>query len=377
MCGIVGYIGKRNTIEAGLDCLKQLEYRGYDSAGVAFVDARSGKVTACKAVGPIRNLDEYIKSAWTSRLAIYHTRWATHGNVTEANAHPHTDCTKRIWLAHNGIIENYQELKTKLIKQKHNFYSDTDTEVIAHLIEEIKKKKRCRFEEATRLALQEIRGTYGLVAFDVRQPHMLIAARNFSPLLLGVGENEYIVASDASAIMKRTARVIYLDDGEIAILTPKQYSIYDFSRKKQKKPLQRIEWSPEAIKKGGHPHFMKKEISEEPEAITNSLRGRLVKEDGLVKLGGLSPVTEKLRGARRVIISACGTAYFAGCVGKYCLKNMRAYPRKWILLQSFAIENRYFARAMFFLPSHNPARPPIHSRLCAKQKRRGCSRWVL
>lgn len=349
MCGIVGYIGKKSTVGAGLDCLRQLEYRGYDSAGVAFIDAKNGKAFANKAVGPIVNLEERIDRDRGTRLAIYHTRWATHGNVTEANAHPHTDCKKEIWLAHNGIVENYRELKEALIKKKHQFRSGTDTEVIAHLIEEIKKTKRCRFEEAARLALREIRGTYGIVAFDVRYPHLLIAARNFSPLLLGVGENEYIVASDASAIIRRTTRVIYLDDGEIAVLTPTRYVIYDLGKKERVKTLQEIDWSPEAAQKNGHPHFMAKEISEEPEAIVNSLRGRILHEEGLANLGGLRAVEDRLRAAKRVILSACGTAYYAACVGKYMIEEYAGLPAEVDVASEFRYRKPVFQEGDVFV----------------------------
>lgn len=349
MCGIVGYIGKKSTVGAGLDCLRQLEYRGYDSAGVAFIDAKSGKVVAYKAVGPVANLEERIEGAHrgrgmlsSTRLAIYHTRWATHGNVTEANAHPHTDCKKEIWLAHNGIVENYRELKDTLRKKGHQFRSETDTEVMAHLIEEIKKTKRCRFEEAVRLALREIRGTYGIVAFDVRRPEILIAARNFSPLLLGVGEHEYIVASDASAIIRRTTRVIYLDDGEIALLTPERYIIYDLGKKERVKSLQNIDWSLQAAQKGGHLHFMAKEISEEPEAIVNSLRGRMREEEGLANLGGLRAVEDRLRAAKRIILSACGTAYYAACVGKYMLEEYAGIPAEADIASEFRYRKPIF-----------------------------------
>lgn len=349
MCGIVGYIGKKSTVGAGLDCLRQLEYRGYDSAGAAFIDVRSGKVVAYKAVGPVANLEERIHSAYrghgafrATRLAIYHTRWATHGNVTETNAHPHTDCKKEIWLAHNGIVENYRDLKDALIKEGHQFRSETDTEVIAHLIEEIKKTKRCRFEEAVRFALHEIRGTYGIVAFDARNPEVLVAARNFSPLLLGAGENEYIVASDASAIIRRTTRVIYLDDGEIAVLTPSRHVIYDLGRKERIKPLQEINWSREAAQKGGHPHFMAKEMSEEPEAIVNSLRGRIREEEGLANLGGLRAVEDRLRHARRIILSACGTAYYAACVGKYMLEEYAGIPAEVDVASEFRYRKPIF-----------------------------------
>ena len=323
MCGIVGYIGKKNAVSVGLECLKQLEYRGYDSAGAAFFDAKD-HITVVKAVGRVRNLEEKLGTAHTAPLAIFHTRWATHGGVTEANAHPHADCTGNVYVAHNGIVENYKELRSALEKSGHKFTSQTDTEVIPHLIEE--ELKNNRFEDAVRMALVKIRGTYGLVVLYDKEPDMLIAARNFSPLLVGIGMDEYIVASDASAVLKHTKNVIYLDDGEIAVLTPREHRIYDLNRNELAKKSHTIEWSLEQSQKGGYPHFMQKEIFEEPEAIENSLRGRLIPEEGLVKLGGLAEVTEELRHAKRILIAACGTAYLAGRIAEYMLEEYAGIP---------------------------------------------------
>ena len=347
MCGIVGYIGKKNAVSVGLDCLGQLEYRGYDSAGAAFFDAKSRGIIAVKAVGRVRNLEEKLGDSHTSPLAIFHTRWATHGGVTEANAHPHKDCTGSIWVAHNGIVENYKELREALKKSGHRFISETDTEVIPHLIEDDLKTRS--FEDAVRTALGKIRGTYGLATVYSKEPDMLIAARNFSPLLVGIGTDEYIVASDASAVLKHTKNVIYLDDGELAVLTPHEHRIYDLNRNQLNKKSHTIEWSLEQSQKGGYPHFMLKEIFEEPEAIENSLRGRLIPEEGFVKLGGLAEVTEELRRAKRILIAACGTAYFAGRIAEYMLEEYAGIPVEVDIASEFRYRKPVFREGDIFL----------------------------
>lgn len=342
MCGIVGYIGKKNGLAIGMECLKQLEYRGYDSAGVAFLDSRSGGIAAAKAVGRVSRLEEKIDAAISAPLAIFHTRWATHGGVTEANTHPHADCAGTLWAAHNGIVENYKELRAGLEKEGHDFRSETDTEVIPHLIEEEFKKHPLRLEDAVRGALTKIRGTYGLVVISAREPDKLIAARNFSPLLIGIGKDEYIVASDASAVLKHTTRVVYLDDGEIAVLTPDDHHIYDAGRNHQTKQVHEIDWSPEQAQKGGYAHFMEKEIFEQPEAIENSIRGRLIPDAGMAKLGGLSSAAETLRGAKRVLIAACGTAYLAGKIGEYMLEEYAGIPVKADIASEFRYRKPVF-----------------------------------
>src|SRR3989344_4177815 len=339
MCGIVGYIGKQKALPILIDGIKSLEYRGYDSSGFVVL-TKSGRITSEKAVGKVANLDKKISGKdYAGTTGISHTRWATHGGVTEENAHPHTDCTGGIWLVHNGIIENYKELKTDLEKLGHKFKSDTDTEVLAHLVEEFKFKgsEELNFEEAVRLALLSVRGTYGFAAVFAKEPEKLVAARNFSPLLLGLGEGEYFVASDASAVLKHTKQVIYLGDGEMAGLTPQGHNVFDLKRNPLKKETKELEWSVEAAQKGGYQHFMLKEISDEPEAIENSVRGRLLPEGGMAKLGGLADVLDKLKSAKRVLISACGTAYFAGLVGEYMLEEYARIPTE----VDFASEFRY------------------------------------
>ena len=328
MCGIVGYIGKHNGVSLGLECLKQLEYRGYDSAGAAFFDAARKKIKSVKSVGRVARLEEKLNGALSSPLssplAIFHTRWATHGGVTEANAHPHSDCNENIWVVHNGIVENHTELRDRLQRAGHRFRSATDTEVIPHLIEEA--MQTLSFEDAVRAALQKIRGTYGLAVMSAAEPEKLIAARNFSPLLLGIGTDEYFIASDASAVLKHTKNVIYLDDGEIAVLTPTGHHVYDAGRNHRTKQVHEIEWSLEQAQKNGHAHFMEKEIFEQPEAIENSIRGRLIPEEGMAKLGGLSEMADTLRSAQRILIAACGTAYLAGRIGEYMLEEYAGIP---------------------------------------------------
>lgn len=324
MCGIVGYIGKDEALPVLIEGIKNLEYRGYDSAGFAIL-AGSGKVGSEKAIGKVSALT--VKMAdrkFPGKLGIVHSRWATHGGVTEANAHPHSDCSGIIWLAHNGIIENYNELKKELLEKGHSFKSETDTETIAHLIEE--EMGKSTFENAVRLALKKIRGTYGLVVMNSNEPDMLIAARNFSTLLIGIGNGEYIVASDAAAVLKRASNVIYLDDGEMAVLTPSGHKVYDLDMNPHEKESSVIDWSPELTQKDGYPHFMLKEIFEIPDAVENSIRGRLIPEEGLVKLGGLENVADKLREAKRIIITACGTARFAGLFGEYALEEYGGVP---------------------------------------------------
>jgi len=321
MCGIVGYISKKgnsNSLRLGLEALKRLEYRGYDSAGFAVWDKVRKDIFCQKAVGKIQKLEEKINNnSHFGNPIILHTRWATHGGVTENNAHPHHDCRGNIYLAHNGIIENYRELKEQLIKEGHKFYSETDTEVLAHLIEKFFKGK---LEEAVRRALGYVRGTYGIVAIAKEDPDKIVAARLSSPLLLGFGNDEYLIASDPSAVIAHTKKVIYLDDNEIAVVTPDNFFIL-----KEKKP-EEIDWDLQDTQKGGYPHFMLKEIMEEPETIKNAIKGRLVYEEGRVRLGGLDNIEEKLRKINRIILIACGTAAHAARTGEYMLEEYAGIP---------------------------------------------------
>jgi len=323
MCGIVGYISKKdnpNSLRLGIEALRRLEYRGYDSSGFAAYDKDKKEIVCQRAVGKISKLEEKIGNNNHYKSAnpvILHTRWATTGTVTEENAHPHCDCKRNIWLVHNGIIENYQALKEKLKAEGHKFITETDTEVIAHLIE---KFFQGNLEEAVKEALALVKGTYGLVVISRDDPNKIVAARLSSPLLIGLGEDEYIVASDPAAVIAHTNKVIYLDDGEIVTITPDK-----FIMGKEKKPEQ-IDWDLEAAQKSGYDHFMLKEIMEQPESIENSLRGRMLFEEGKARLGGLSSVQQKLADIERINIVACGTAYYAGLIGEYMLEEYAGIP---------------------------------------------------
>ena len=307
--------------------LHALEYRGYDSAGLAVFDKEN--VICEKAVGTVAALEAKMvdKKEIGDGLGIAHTRWATHGGVTEVNAHPHTDCSKNIYLVHNGIIENYKELREKLNGDNHQFTSQTDTEVIAHLIEKIKKEKEdISLEEAVRLALGQVQGTYGLVVIDKREPEKIVAARNFSPLIFGIGQDEFIIASDATPIMKFTNKVIYLNDGEIATITSAGYRIQTIEKEVVRRDPEKLDWDLESAEKGSFAHFMLKEINEEPEAVRNSIRGRINLEEGKAVLGGLTDVKDELRKINRLHLCACGSAYLAGKVGAYMLEEYAGVP---------------------------------------------------
>ncbi len=320
MCGIFGYVGKKEAAPILIDGLSSLEYRGYDSAGIYLPNSGCIKTT-----GAVDNLKKKIPSNFPGTSGISHLRWATHGEPTEVNAHPHSDCTKSFWVVHNGIIENHQELKKRLTGKGHTFASDTDTEVIAHLVEEhIASGKD--FEESAKSAIRELRGTYGLVIASKKDPNKIIVARYGAPIVLGIGEDGRFVASDASPILRHTKEVVYLRDGDVAVLEPNSHAVYMQGGTHIEREQETIEWGAEQIQKSGFEHFMLKEIMEEPEVVKNTTRGRLLPEEGSVKLGGLEVHTERLRQAKRVVIVACGTAYYAGLVGKYMLEEYAGIP---------------------------------------------------
>lgn len=331
MCGIFGFVSKDKIkgIPIVIKALRHLEYRGYDSAGLAAIGPKG--VLCQKKSGRILKLEKIVKNDFEVTTAIGHNRWATHGEPTDRNAHPHFDCTRKIYLVHNGIIENFKELKDKLLAKRHKFSSETDTEVIVHLIEDF--MKGYSFEEAVRLSLKSIVGTYALVVIHEDNPEKMVVARNSSPLLVGFSDRCKYVASDASALLPYTRKVVYLNDGEFAILTPNDFRIATLDRKVVEKQKERIDWSQSVAKKNtmptgrqDFPHFMLKEIFEEPEAVRNALRGRLIIQDGLAKLGGLELKEKSLRKINRLIISACGTAYIAGLVGEYMLEEYADIP---------------------------------------------------
>ena len=320
MCGIVGYLGKNNALPVLIDGLRRLEYRGYDSSGIALMTGGEAVFTV-KSVGRIKDLEDKLGQSGMNRagnLGIAHTRWATHGKPTEANAHPHTDCTDKIWLVHNGIIENYKELKNRLEASGHNFRSETDTEVIAHLIEE---EYKGNLTEALIKVLPMLKGTYGLVLYHTDEPNKILAARCGSPLVIGLGEEQTIIASDVSAIVNHTRQIIYLDDGEVAEINGNGLKIINLKNQEIDKKIDSIDWDIAECEKKGYPHFMLKEIFEQPETIKDSLRGRTILEEGKVKLGGLDNLLNELRQIDKINIAACGTARYAGLVGEYMLEE--------------------------------------------------------
>jgi len=322
MCGIVGYIGKANATGVVLDALTRLEYRGYDSAGVAVLNG--GGIKVRKRVGKLAALAEAMRQRpLTGQVAQGHVRWATHGLPTEANAHPHTDCSGRLAVVHNGIIENYAELKDRLLKQGHTFRSKTDTEVIPHLIEELARRRP--IEEAFRLALKELRGSYAICLLAAGEPERLFGARNGSPLIVGVGEGEALFASDVPAILNRTRDVVYLNDQEIVELTASGPRLTTLDGKTVRRNTTRVDWTLEAAQKGGYAHFMLKEIHEQPLAIEQTLANRLV--DGRITFDARTKrFLDRLGVHEQLVIIACGTAYHAGLVGEYMLEEFARLP---------------------------------------------------
>jgi glucosamine--fructose-6-phosphate aminotransferase (isomerizing) len=324
MCGIVGYIGHKNALPMLLDGLKRLEYRGYDSAGVAII--REGKLLLQKKVGKVTELEKSApQKDFEGMVGIGHTRWATHGEPSDVNSHPHTSADGTIAMIHNGIIENYQVIKTKLEKLGYKFKSATDTEALVHLIQEMKKVSG-DLETAVRLALRQVEGTYGIAVVSSQEPEKIIVARKGSPLIIGVGEHEHFVASDAAAIIPYTRQVVYLEDGEIAVLTDKGFETKTIDNVEKIKQIHEVTFDIEEIEKGGYDHFMLKEIMEQPETVRNSMRGRVLPDAGNAKLSGLNDVMLLLENAQRIIITACGTSWHAGLVGEYMLEQYAKVP---------------------------------------------------
>ena len=321
MCGIVAYLGKKPAAPLLLEGLKRLEYRGYDSAGICV--GGHGTIKMHKTSGKVDALIELVQDKASGNYGIAHTRWATHGVPNTINAHPHADCHNNIFVVHNGIIENFRALKEKLIKEKHKFISDTDTEVMSHLIEKFYKKN---LEDAVIKALKVIRGAYALAIITKDDPDKIVVVKNSSPLVVGMGNGETIVASDASAILSHTKQVVYLNDGEIAVITPKGVEFTNIAQEKLSKKSETLDWNIESAQKSGYEHFMLKEIFEQPESLKNTLRGRLIEKDGNAKMGGIGSVEERLRAIGRIHIVACGTAAYMGLVGKYMIEEYAGIP---------------------------------------------------
>jgi glutamine---fructose-6-phosphate transaminase (isomerizing) len=336
MCGIVGYIGTRNALPIVVEALKRLEYRGYDSSGCALIHGEELQIY--KKQGKIIELERSLPdpNKCSGTIAIAHTRWATHGEPNELNAHPHTDCSGSIAIVHNGIIENFRLLRDQLIDLGHNFKSDTDTEVIAHLIEQYRKTEPT-LEDAVREALFRVEGTYGLVVLCRDEPDKLIAVRKGSPLIIGIGENEHFLASDVSAIVIHTKRVIYLRDDEICVIKHDTFEITNMRREKISHEVSIVDWDISAIEKGDYKHFMLKEIFEQPTTVDNAFRGRIDETNCTARLGGLNLPPRELRKIKKIHLIACGTSFHAALIGKYMIEDMARIP----VHAEYASEYRY------------------------------------
>ncbi len=325
MCGIVGYIGNKQAFPILIKGLKRLEYRGYDSAGVALLNEG---MTVFKKAGKVIELEKIVDpNRIGSTIGIGHTRWATHGEPNDRNAHPHLSQSGELAIIHNGIIENYASIKAELQRRGYVFHSDTDTEVLVNLIEEVKKTENTTLDNAVRIALNEVVGAYAIVVLNVNNPDQLVAARKGSPLVMGIGADEFFIGSDASSIIEYTKNVVYLDDQEYAVINRDgTYSIRTLGNVEKSHAIQHLELSLEMIEKGNFEHFMLKEIYEQPKAIEDSLRGRMNASQGWIKLGGLDEYVNRIDKAERFIITACGTSWHSGMIGEYLLEDLARIP---------------------------------------------------
>ncbi len=338
MCGIVAYIGKRNAVPIMIEGLKRLEYRGYDSAGIAIINS-DNQLKIYKKEGKIVELERSLSgdaSQYNSHIGISHTRWATHGEPTEINAHPHYDQDSKIALVHNGIIENYKALKHSLEQKNYHFRSETDTEVLVHLIHHFYEKEKDLLK-AIQLTLKKIEGTYGIAVIHQDHPDQIIAARKGSPVILAIGENEFFITSDINATIVHTKKVIYLQDGELVRITPENYEIINYDNQTINPEISEIDWDISSIDKGEFKHFMLKEIFEQPVSVFNAFRGRLSDELSTTRLGGLSSNTSDLRNVKRIQIIGCGTSWHAGLIGKYIIETLARIPVE----VEYASEYRY------------------------------------
>jgi len=326
MCGIVGYLGPKKVVPLIIDGLKRLEYRGYDSAGIAVV-SQNGKLEIRRASGKLRNLEDTLRlSPIDGIYGIGHTRWATHGRPTEENAHPHRDCTGEIVVVHNGIIENYVELKHRLAGEGHTFVTETDTEVVAHLVEKYSKQNGMPLEEAVRRAVKELTGVFALVVLSTKDPNKIVAARWGPPAVIGLGQDEFFVASDIPALLQHTRDVFFMADGDIAVLTPQGVRVTDFDGRPLQRPVQHVTWDPIMAEKGGFKHFMQKEIFEQPRATRDTLLGRISLETGRVFLDEMDITEQEFRNFTGVKIVACGTSWHSALAGKFMIERLARIP---------------------------------------------------
>ncbi len=322
MCGIVGYVGPRQVTSLLIEGLRRLEYRGYDSAGIAVINGKG--LVVVKQPGKLSVLEGLLREHTPKgTVGIGHTRWATHGPPNQTNAHPHTDQSGKIALIHNGIIENSRAIRKVLEQRGHTFKSETDTEVLAHLVGECYDGN---LEEAVAQALREVEGAYGIAVISADEPDVLVAARKGSPLLVGVGDGEWFVASDASAILSQTRSVVYLDDGEMVVLTRNGYHVRDLAATRIEKPVAQIDWDLATIERGGYDHFMLKEIFEQPDTVRNTMRGHLLEEEGTARVSGLNLSDDDIKQINRIVITACGTSWHSALIGEYMLEELARIP---------------------------------------------------
>src|ERR1700757_2045894 len=329
MCGIVGYVGKKRVVPVILDGLKRLEYRGYDSAGIA-VAGNGTQLEVRRAEGKLRNLEEAIREhPLHGTYGIGHTRWATHGRPTEENAHPHRDCTGKIVVVHNGIVENYLSLKKKLAEEGHKFTTETDTEIIAHLVEKYSAPKngtRPSLEDAVRQTVKQLTGVFALAVISTDEPNKIVAARNGPPAVVGLGNDEYFVASDVPALLEHTRDIFFLGDGDMAVVTPDGVQLTDFDGKPVTRKVQHVTWDPIQAEKGGFKHFMLKEIYEQPRAVRDTTLGRVSQDTGHIFLEQMEITDAEFRTAEKINILACGTSWHAGQAGKFMIESLARVP---------------------------------------------------
>ena len=349
MCGIVAYVGQQEALPIIIKGLKRLEYRGYDSAGVALLDQAG--LSIYKKKGKVSELEKHLENSsdLKSKIGIGHTRWATHGEPNDVNAHPHYSSSEKFAMIHNGIIENYEVLKQDLLKKGHVFQSDTDTEVFVKFIEDIYTNNSCSLEEALRLALHKVVGAYAIVLINKEEPDTLIAARKGSPLVIGIGEDEFFLASDATPIIEYTNQVVYLDDYEIAVIRNNKLQVKTIENVATNPYITQLEMELEAIEKGGYEHFMLKEIYEQPKSIADCLRGRLDAASGRLVLGGLRDYMNKFQNAERIIITACGTSWHAGLVAEYLFEEFARVPVEVEYASEFRYRNPVISEKDFVI----------------------------